>query len=118
MRNSLRFAMAAILALVMSTPSEAKSRPTVDSSEICWNVGSSDKGCEGLICYCCYNEGCWICNKDTYDCVWDPYYRDDKQPKGMTVIVPSHPAGIKPPWSKPPKGSTGQAPPPAGAKDQ
>ena len=116
MSKSIIFLMTTILALVMSTPSEAKPRPTVDSSDICWNGGSSDKGCGGLICYCCYDDGCWICNKDTYDCVWDGSYRADKQPKA-TEIVPPPPAGIKPPWSIPPKSSIENAPPPAGAKD-
>lgn len=115
MGKSLIFAMAAILALGISTPSEAKPRPTVDSADICWNGSPTDKGCGGLICYCCYDDGCWICNKDTYDCVWDDSYRADKQPKA-TDIAPPPPAGIKPPWSKPPKGSTGNAPPPAGAQ--
>jgi len=83
-----------------------KPRPAVDSPSICWTGGSSDNGCGGPICYCCYDEGCWICNKDTYDCVWDSSYRGDKRPN-TTGIAPLPPASIKPPWSKSPKGGVG-----------
>lgn len=98
MRKSLIAITPILAALAMATPSEAKPRPTVDSSDICWGGASSDKGCGGLICWCCYDEGCWICNKDTYDCVWDGSYRAGSRP-GEPYNVPP-PAGVKPPWSE------------------
>lgn len=64
-----------ILALLTATPSEAlKRRPTVDSVERCIN-GAGDKSCDGAICSCCYDDGCWICGDAYYNCVWDPAYR-------------------------------------------
>jgi hypothetical protein len=102
MQKSLGFTIAAVLIVFLSAPSEAKKRPTVDSSDVCWNGGSSDKGCEGLICYCCYDEGCWICNKDTYDCVWDGSYRAGSKP-GAPIVIPPR-SSISPPWAQPPKG--------------
>ena len=113
--RALGFAIAAILTLVMSTPSSAlKPRPTVDSADVCWGR-STDKGCEGLICYCCYNEGCYICNKDTYDCVWDGSYRIFKRLKTMTGIRVPPAASPVPPWSKS-KGTSGDTSPPASAR--
>jgi hypothetical protein len=81
---------AAILALVTATPSEAlKRRPTVDSVDVCIN-GKGDKSCDGKICSCCYEDGCWICGDYYYDCVWDPAYR-----KGRGVTRPL-PGGVSP----------------------
>lgn len=64
-----------IFALLTATPSEAlKRRPTVDSVDRCIN-GAGDKSCDGAICSCCYDDGCWICGDSYYNCVWDPAYR-------------------------------------------
>ena len=62
-----------------------------------------------LICYCCYDEGCWICNSDTYDCVWDGSYRAGSKPGAPLEIPPR--STISPPWSKQPKDE--KSPPPA-----
>ena len=77
MRTFLYLALAATLTVFIATPGEAKPRPTVDSGDRCWEGGSSDKGCEGLICWCCYSDGCWICNSSPpLDCAWDDQYRE------------------------------------------
>jgi hypothetical protein len=109
------FALVAVLALSVTTPSAAKPRPTVDSSDTCWNGGSTDKGCGGLICWCCYDEGCWICNSDTYDCVWDGRYRAGANPS-KAVDPPPH-RGNRPPWSAVPNGGIETAPPPEHPKE-
>jgi hypothetical protein len=49
-------------------------RPTIDTAARCIN-GAGEKGCGGLLCWCCYSDGCWICNSDYDDCVWDDAYR-------------------------------------------
>jgi hypothetical protein len=96
---------AAILALVTATPSEARRRPTIDNIDACTN-GAGDKGCGGAICYCCYDEGpekgCWICNKDFNDCVWDPAAKKP-QPLGVMPHVGVPPA-VAPPAAVPPGG--------------
>jgi hypothetical protein len=114
MRKSVTFAIAASLAVLMSSPIAAKPRPTVGDADTCWDGGSADKGCEGLICYCCYDEGCYICNKDTRDCVWDGSYRAGSHP-GRPLEVPPR-SSISPPWSTPKDGEKAE-PPPAGAGD-
>jgi hypothetical protein len=70
--------------LTWSTPGEAMKRPTVDPSDanvaynLCLvnggdtNSGSGPGGsCAGAICYCCYDDGCFICNNIGGDCTWD-----------------------------------------------
>jgi hypothetical protein len=59
-------------------------RPTIDTVDKCFK-GAGDSGCDGLLCWCCYSDGCWIC--DNYfgteipaNCVWDDHYR--AQPGG------------------------------------
>ena len=43
----------------------------------CLTDQASDHGCEGLICWCCYSDGCWICNSSPpLDCAWDDQYRE------------------------------------------
>ncbi len=85
---------AAILALVTATPSEAKRRPTIDTADRCIG-GAGDKGCGGLICYCCYDDGCWICDKDYGHCTWDDKYRTGRPPVGPK-------SGVMPPGGVPP----------------
>jgi hypothetical protein len=42
----------------------------------CLTDVASDHGCEGLICWCRYADGCWICNSNPpLDCAWDDQYR-------------------------------------------
>src|SRR5262245_31261249 len=67
---------AEFLVSVAAVPSEAnKRRPTISSAKQCTldaTAGEATVWCEGLICSCCYFDGCYICNKDGADCVWDP----------------------------------------------
>jgi hypothetical protein len=81
-----RFAivLAAFLTLVLSSSVQAKNRPTVDSGngDTCFEDPTTDKNCGakevGAICYCCYDDGCWICGTTPTpgnECVWDDKYR-------------------------------------------
>ena len=85
---SITPSMIALIALMISVPSEARNRPTVGPSDptsaydICLtgggdtNAGSGAGGkCAGAICYCCYDDGCFICNNVGGDCTWDPKAR-------------------------------------------
>ena len=62
-------------------------RPTISDALDC-----ADYDCEGgIICSCCYDDGCWICNAqnsqvpDLYkNCEWQPAARR----KGVTKIRP------------------------------
>jgi hypothetical protein len=91
-----------ILALT-ATPSEAlKPRPTVDSVDACIS-GKGDKSCDGIICSCCYNEGCWICGDAYYDCVWDPAYRKGGAGKGLSTVKPPLSPGVLEPSKPAPK---------------
>jgi hypothetical protein len=101
----------AVLMLVMATPSEAlKRRPTVSKAHDCIaDAGDgSDTSCEGAICSCCYSDGCWICNAEYKDCVWDPGRQGRKPAPGVVkppvlpgVVEPSKPAPKSSPVSKP-----------------
>ena len=82
--------LAALILAFTATPSVAlKPRPTVDSVDACIS-GKGDKSCDGLICSCCYNEGCWICGDAYYDCVWDPAYRKGGVVKGLSTVKPTN----------------------------
>lgn len=53
-------------------------RPTIDSIGRCFHQGAGESACEGLLCWCCYSDGCWICDNHAglpTNCVWDPQYR-------------------------------------------
>lgn len=75
----------AILALMLSTltafPSvaDAKPRPTVDDGtgvDCFFDPDADVNWDDGLIVSCCYDDGCWICDKNAgQNCVWDPKYR-------------------------------------------
>src|SRR5690349_6476009 len=88
MRNSFRFTFAALICLTLPTPDWAKNRPTVDdpNGDTCFGDPEADTNCgsqkpAGLICYCCYDDGCWICgNSPLEKCVWDPKYSRSKRP--------------------------------------
>lgn len=78
----LRFGLlaAALLTSLWSPPAEGKNRPTVDDGRgrTCFADTETDQGCFGAICYCCYDNGCWICGrteKPSDQCVWDDSYR-------------------------------------------
>lgn len=83
----IRHMVAAIifLILVLLSSADGKNRPTGPYSgpDSCWVDHDTEASCSGLICYCCYDDGCWICNNvvgDTTDCVWDPKYSSRNLP--------------------------------------
>jgi hypothetical protein len=55
-------------------------RPTFGTAKDCFKAcgldpDSSSCDIEGLISWCCYSNGCWICSSSNLtDCVWDPGY--------------------------------------------
>jgi hypothetical protein len=79
-RACLAIVMGAAALLFAATPGEAAKRPTVSTPSVCFGGGGG--ACEGAICYCCYDDGCWICSGDgdtPYDapgnCQWEDHYR-------------------------------------------
>ena len=98
MKLELGVLAGAVLMLVLASPAEAKPRPTVDDpgGDTCFNDPSTDKNCgsveAGAICYCCYDDGCWICGTTPMpgdECVWDPAYRSGNLPgAGQLSIGP------------------------------
>ena len=92
----LHFVMVTVglLTLALSSSAESKPRPTVDSKngDTCFADPTTDKNCggsgdAGAICYCCYDDGCWICGTTPLpgdECVWDPAYRTQIGPPPET----------------------------------
>ena len=94
MRKLVLFTTASVIAsimLIFSVPGEAKNRPNCAGCgaaveyELCLAMGgdtneSASGGCSGAICYCCYDNGCFICGSGSADktgmrdCTWDPKY--------------------------------------------
>jgi hypothetical protein len=79
-------AMTFAIVLMFSVSADAKPRPYISDPDaamgICLGDGGDNNwgtsndpdnpyGCAGLICYCCYDDGCYICDNTGYDCVWD-----------------------------------------------
>lgn len=74
------------IGLMFSVPADAKPRPNIGDSDaamgIClgdggdsnWGTSTEGYGCAGLICYCCYDDGCYICDNTGHDCTWDGKY--------------------------------------------
>jgi len=64
--------------------------------------------CDGPICYCCFDEGCWICDPtftENRKCVWDPAYRTQ-----LGTVPQIEPPSIGPESGgsiKPPRGLEG-----------
>jgi hypothetical protein len=75
------FCLTALILLITTTRSDAKPKPQGGSAFSCWNDTTTDQGCGGLICYCCYDDGCYICNSSGHDCQWDPKYSSHRLPK-------------------------------------
>jgi hypothetical protein len=56
-------------------------RPTISRPRDCFNDPTTDKECSeggGLLCTCCYSDGCWICDNwfgISANCTWDGSYR-------------------------------------------
>lgn len=74
--------VAIFLTVVLLSSADGKPRPTVDdpNGDTCWKDKTTDKGCGGLLCWCCYDDGCWICGAAEPTCVWDPAYRAIEPP--------------------------------------
>ncbi len=95
------------LALLMAASSEAMGRkPTVgDSFEECCASGTNPANCDDEdvvpgICYCCYTEGadkgCWICNSDQEDCVYDMGKAPPRGKKNLGVVLKHPPVSLSP----------------------
>ena len=95
-----------LFTLVTAVASEAMGRkPTVgDSFEECCSSGTNPANCDDEdvvpgICYCCYTEGadkgCWICNADEEDCVYDMGMAPPKNRKGRGIVL-KHPTSMSP----------------------
>jgi hypothetical protein len=84
-----RMTLVLVLALGIAAPAEARKQPTVDSPLGCFAADDSDVGCGGAICYCCWDDGCWICESAGYNCVWDPSYRAATNRNGTLTIGPT-----------------------------
>lgn len=89
LRPMVSIVVAAVLLAVSAMDAQALNRrPTVsdiDRCELDALNGGADQGCEGSICWCCYSDGCFICNYvDTVgqdaDCAWDPSYAGGQRP--------------------------------------
>ncbi|MEZ5666777.1 MAG: hypothetical protein R3F55_04960 [Alphaproteobacteria bacterium] len=103
-------ALLSALALLVASTSESqalKRRPTVGGSYgdcIADRFDdSSESGCEGSLCWCCYADGCFICNNiyggtppttdvtgEQADCTWDPAYSATSPPGGVGQTVPQN----------------------------
>jgi hypothetical protein len=46
----------------------------------------SDAGCEGLICWCCYADGCYICDSNGLNCTWESGARVTRVPGRLPDI--------------------------------
>jgi hypothetical protein len=87
---------AAVLALVAATPSEAlPKRSGTGTINDCLGA-DTDKECDedGIICYCCYADGCWICGFDEdgnayQDCVWEGSLRPSLLLKRLLQRMPA-----------------------------
>lgn len=81
---------AIFLILVLLFLADGKNRPTFDdpNGATCWKDTTTDKGCGigDLICYCCYDDGCWICGV-AESCVWDPKYSSRNLPSTEPSII-------------------------------
>ena len=127
MRKPILFIASATTAigLLVSEPSEAKPRPAQfdnadDGYGFCLvdggdtnqgNPPSSEPGtlCQGAICYCCYDNGCYICDNSGNDCVWDGQarVRGLKQRIRGRLDPVGRPKTVKPGATKvPPRGRT------------
>jgi hypothetical protein len=95
------------MVLVVSTAAftplaaEAKNRPAIDEDgEYCWADPEADHSGwydDGEIKSCCWDDGCWICDSEGYNCVWDPKY-------GARIFSPVTGPAVAPGGGRPPRG--------------
>lgn len=90
--NMRHMVVAIFLTLVLLSSAHGKPRPTISDADNCWLDPETDKDCGGPICYCCYDDGCWICD-NPYNadkgCDWDPSY-------GSKTLPQTEPSSISP----------------------
>lgn len=88
--NMRNMVVAIFLMLVLLSFADGKPRPTVSDPSDCWIDPGTDKDCGGPICYCCYDDGCWICdspyNADK-GCDWDSSYSSRKLPQTEPISI-------------------------------
>jgi hypothetical protein len=67
-------------------------RPTYDNQWVCFQ-GAGEHSCDGLLCTCCYDDGCWICDNHggldiPTNCVWDDKYskRPGRAPRSLSGL--------------------------------
>jgi hypothetical protein len=84
MRFPLVLILGALSAVVAAPFAEAKPRPTVSTVGDCFNDPDVQYDCDGTLCSCCYDDGCWICNAGTpSDCEWEgKYFQPGKSSSG------------------------------------
>jgi hypothetical protein len=98
--------VAVFLTLVLLSSADGKPRPTVDepNGDTCMGDPTTDKNCGGgndvgAICYCCYDDGCWVCGNTPLpgdECVWDPAYRTQMETAPQTEPPSISPEGGRP----------------------
>jgi hypothetical protein len=101
MRFHTAIVAAALVTVLLPSPAAGKKRPTVDSKngDTCFADPETDKNCPGTgdvgaICYCCYDDGCWICGTTPLpgdECEWDPSYRAAMAPLGYGLMSTEDP---------------------------
>lgn len=100
--------VAIFLALVFISSADGKPRPTgpYGGPDFCWaDWRNTDAACTGPICYCCYDDGCWICDNvegGLTNCVWDPKYSSRNLPQTEPTSI--SPGSGKVPLKQPPTG--------------
>jgi hypothetical protein len=101
MHLATRIGVAAFIMLALSSQGQAATNQTPRGNEHQCLLDPGGEGeCEGLVCYCCYLtgtvKGCWICDNEYHDCVWDPAYRSILNGSGLGRYV-RPPSSSKPP---------------------
>lgn len=102
-------AVAAFVTLLAAGPGEAAPifQPGDRSIDDCIYEGRHECPEGSVTCFCCFDDGCWICNDELEDCVWDPAARQPKkklrifQEISPQTLTPGTVEGGKKP--KPPK---------------
>ena len=87
------------LAAFSPSAADARPRPTVDDGAMtCFTDLDSDVDMsDGIIVSCCYDDGCWICERQPgQNCTWDPKYRTI-QPMGDLTVNPGGIVKLKKP---------------------
>jgi hypothetical protein len=98
--------------LVTSTASEAKSRPTISGAMDCFAdldataIYVAEANTDDKISYCCYDDGCWICDAALTECVWE----NKGRVSGAVRYPPAAAVGSNHTGTESPPGRTGLPP--------